>query len=206
VSTSQVGSQQLENGNIITDIRVDVTDEAGNKLSGYTLDVKLFKAGQFSGAMATTEEEGRITFWVQTTEPGDNGLDGSSVTNAERQVCYIIQPSTISARWSTDSDSRPPTPTPAVGVGGPGILLSCEHTKPGIESKVIVRGTNFTAGDTVSGTATGSGVIGTGQFTATVLPDGIFEARIRINLTGLYKVTIPGLGTFSTDVRAACPG
>ena len=206
VATSQVGSQQIENGAILTDIRVDVTDEGGNKLSGYTVNVNLFKAGQFSAAMATTEDEGRITFRVQTTEPGDNGLDVSSVSNSDRQVCDIIQPSTISARWSTDADSPLPTPMPSIGVGGPGILLSCEHTKPGIESEVIVRGANLTAGDTVSGTVSGSGVIGNGQFTASVLSDGTFEARVRINLTGPYMVNVAGLGTFSINVGAACPG
>ncbi len=60
------------------------------------------------------------------------------------------------------------------------------------------------AGQTVSGSVTGPGVIGEGTFSAVANANGTAEARIAINQFGSYSVTVDGLSG-SIDVGDICP-
>lgn len=80
-----------------------------------------------------------------------------------------------------------PTATPE-----PALSLSCDHRIPGEESDVIVRIRGLDPGQTVTGTVTGGGVVGDGNFTATADDNGVAEARIVIDTFSTYEVTVDG--------------
>lgn len=92
-----------------------------------------------------------------------------------------------------------PTQTPE-----PRLALNCDHRMPGVESDVIVRVAGLDPGETVSGTVTGTGVIGGGAFTATASGTGVAEARVAIRELATYTVTVDGESDTIT-VGPTCP-
>jgi len=201
VATSQRGTQPFGEG-LATDIRVDIADEAGEPASGYSVLVDIDKAGTPSTASATTEAEGRITFRVQTTAAGQNTLTVKEVRSPADELCSYAEPAPQPQTWTTGDSASLPTPTPELAF----VNLSCDHRIPGVESDVIVRGSNFEPGSLITGSLTGPGVIGDGNFSVMVDLSGNFEARIPIGLFGDYTADVDLYGPQTITVGEDCPG
>lgn len=86
------------------------------------------------------------------------------------------------------------------------LVLSCDHRDPGVESDIIVRGSGFTPGETVTGQLTGPGLVGDGLFEATAGSDGTFEVRVPIDEFGSYTAAVPGIAPQVTEVGTDCAG
>ena len=69
-----------------------------------------------------------------------------------------------------------------------------------MESDVIVRGSGFTPGETVTGQLTGPALVGDGLFEATAGADGTFEVRVPIEEFGFYSVAVPGIAPQDIEV------
>ncbi len=97
-----------------------------------------------------------------------------------------------------------PTPAPTPEPSAATLSLNCDHRIPNVESDVIVTVSGLQAGQTVSGSVTGPGVIGEGTFSAVANASGTAEARVPIDQFGPYDVTVDGLSG-SIDVGDVCP-
>jgi hypothetical protein len=185
---------------LATDIRVDVTDQDGNPLPGYTVEADLTKAGTPSTTSATTADEGRITFRVQTTQPGINTFAISRVIDPNQIRCNFHVPPPEPQAW-TPGEEAAPTPTPDLATLG----ISCDHRIPGVESDIIVRGSGE-PGRLVTLLLSGPGVIGSGEYVATADANGNFGVRMPINRFGPYIVDVDFQWQYSITVGDVCDG
>ena len=93
----------------------------------------------------------------------------------------------------TPAPTPAPTPTTTAEPSAATLSLDCDHRIPNVESDVIVTVSGLQSGQTVSGSVTGTGVIGDGTFSAVANANGTAEARVPINQFGPYNVTVDGL-------------
>ena len=118
----------------------------------------------------------------------------------------------------TFEESTPPppagptsTPTPSATAppsSGASLAISCEHTRPGISSELIVRVSGLAPGQPIVGEASGSGLKG-GPTTliSEANGEGKVEFRITIFEFGAYQVNFKSEGlSGSYTVGDVCPG
>ena len=175
-------------------VQVTVIDHEDSPFPGADVSIETQKSdGSSSVANGLTNGSGYVTFGLQTTEPGPNTLFLASVGAGG---CDLNE--AMSQRQLTFDAQLPLQP--------PSIALSCDHRIPGVESDVIVRGSNLIPGTKVSGEVSGPGVKNTGVFVQTVGPDGTFEARIAVNKFGTYQVSAgPPAMVAEMTIGAECP-